>query len=152
MRKALLILLAAMALSCHRREAAPPPPDPQPGFANMDAIPMPRRTEKEELDRTMADMKLISAAWEARATDVNTYKIGDRDGTVSASDLEAALAPTYLRLLPRTDAWHNAFSFSTRDDGGTYEIRSGGGPDQSGELVIANGDFTRLPSTAPGAR
>jgi type II secretory pathway pseudopilin PulG len=139
-----------------------------------------RARNRHHQRETMADMRSIATAWEARATDINSYSVGaehetragDRRKTtaerrVTVAELAHALEPTYIRKLPRTDAWGTAFQFSTRDAEGSgqaqnYTIRSlgsDGRPDRianlSGsttdfrdDLIYANGAFIRYPEEA----
>jgi general secretion pathway protein G len=63
--------------------------------------------------RSMADMRTIATAWEARATETNKYTAaasGLTLGTaVPLSWLDANLTPTYIKLIPHNDGWSNAF-------------------------------------------
>ncbi len=77
--------------------------------------------------RTMADMRTVGTAWEARATDINSYTVEpdshSATGTdvndfeklhrVSPAELRRALEPTYARKLPLKDGWGNDFDFRT---------------------------------------
>ncbi|MGZ8797146.1 MAG: hypothetical protein ACXW2F_07350 [Thermoanaerobaculia bacterium] len=93
--------------------------------------------------RTMADMRTISTAWEARASDLKSYTVDPdpRDSTakdlsdfatlhrVSSADLKRALVPKYLKEFPARDGWGNEIEFSTGDylskrDAQLYVIRS----------------------------
>ena len=106
--------------------------------------------------RTQADIRMIAAVWEERATRLNQYNAGGAAVTVPAlsngSGLEGnpnaftlrytfgpdalaqVLEPTYIKVLPRTDGWGNAWQFATdepflRGNGApaqTYLIRSAG--------------------------
>ena len=96
--------------------------------------------------RTMADIRSIATAWEARATRTNSYAVGSDmtlakcsrtcSGTglrrsVRFSDLERVLVPTYIRKLPATDGWGNQLDFRVGDFIGdavaqSYRIRSTG--------------------------
>jgi type II secretory pathway pseudopilin PulG len=92
--------------------------------------------------RTMADMRTIATAWEARATDTETYAVRSlepewqcapnciiRDGRVPFEDLSAALAPTYIKTLPPTDGWGNPWTFRVSvhpPAHGSYVVRSTG--------------------------
>jgi type II secretory pathway pseudopilin PulG len=109
--------------------------------------------------QTMADMRSIATAWEARATDVNTYNI-DHKQQVTADDMARVLEPKYVLKLPRKDGWGNPFRFTISGDGQTYVIRSlgsDGRPDRNlnlasgatkkftDDIVYSNGSFTRYP-------
>jgi hypothetical protein len=70
------------------------------------------RRELEEEDaalhpwkKTMDDMRSLATALEARATDENSYP------NVSFAELEPLIVPTYLRLMPETDAWGTPFRY-----------------------------------------
>jgi len=74
--------------------------------------------QRSKQKRTMADMRTIATAWEARATDVNKYNAA---GAISAvtlctanayPDLSGALSPTYIKLLPPKDGWANQWRFN----------------------------------------
>jgi len=73
--------------------------------------------QRSRQKRTMADMRTISTAWEARATDLNKYNAaaglpsGFPSVTVPASTLTTYLAPTYIRSFPQRDGWGNTFNF-----------------------------------------
>ncbi len=99
--------------------------------------------QRSKQKRTMADMRTIATAWEARATDINTYSpspstdpgespaIADERGVlldpsarVKPDDLAKVLAPTYLRELPRLDGWEHEVEFYVGSGGLEYVIRS----------------------------
>jgi type II secretory pathway pseudopilin PulG len=86
--------------------------------------------------RTMADMRTIATAWEARATDRNTYLVGPPGG-VSYDELRRVLEPKYIKHLPRDDGWGNPFILFSSDQ--EYSVRSIGG------------DHRMDPRTGPGA-
>ena len=123
--------------------------------------------------QTMADMRSIATAWEARASDINSYSVGPGRQPpgphhVSAADLALALEPTYIRQLPRRDGWGTEFQFTTADDdeaghAATYVIRSFGSdgePDRilnvasgattnfADDLIYSNGSFVRYPESS----
>src|SRR5260221_7605405 len=58
--------------------------------------------QRSKQKRTMADMRTIATAWEARATDVNRYNAaGTTFVTVSFADLNTYLTPTYIKKIGR---------------------------------------------------
>jgi type II secretion system protein G len=68
--------------------------------------------------RTMADMRTIAVAWEARATDRNQYNAAGALTAITACSnkvdnhaLTGALSPTYCKLVPLHDGWGNALHF-----------------------------------------
>jgi type II secretion system protein G len=123
--------------------------------------------------RTMADIKLIASAWEARAADTRRYNAAGQafampSNSVTHDEVAAMLAPTYLRTFPTADAWGNALQFAldqplgARADAAAYAIRSPGrdgafsvtyatpGPttDFDCDIVYANGQFVVWPESA----
>ncbi len=74
--------------------------------------------QRAKQKRTMADMRTIATAWEARATDVNKYNAAGAITAITAASnlyvqgsLSGALAPTYIKLLPNKDGWGNGLKF-----------------------------------------
>src|SRR5512140_1882480 len=123
--------------------------------------------------RTMADMRAIATAWEARATDMNTYGAagaatfdisswtGDSFNTVIG-----LLTPTYIKSLPQKDGWGREYSFAMDKAPGVtnasqaYVIRSFGKdgswqgtvytvgtatPAFDCDIVYSNGSFIQWP-------
>jgi type II secretion system protein G len=77
--------------------------------------------------RTMADMRTIATAWEARATDVNKYDAAGLSipGTISTpSAMSGMLSPTYIKVLPPHDGWNHDWSYYVANQ--TYAIVSYG--------------------------
>jgi hypothetical protein len=79
--------------------------------------------DKEEASKTpwratMADMRTIATALEARATDTNNYP------DASFEDLPGLLSPTYIREVPKVDGWGNSFAYV--GNGEHYRIISAG--------------------------
>ena len=76
--------------------------------------------QRSKQKRTMADIRTLATAWEARATDVNKYNaagaisaITSVTNTVSGTQLSGALSPTYIKLMPAKDGWGNPLRFYT---------------------------------------
>jgi len=74
--------------------------------------------QRSKQKRTMADMRTIATAWEARATDMNKYNaagtisaVTNCTKTISKGELSGALSPTYIKLLPIKDGWGNPLRF-----------------------------------------
>jgi type II secretion system protein G len=72
--------------------------------------------QRSKQKRTMADMRSIATAWEARATDYNKYNaagagLGTATTAVTNSNLTAYLSPTYIRQLPQKDGWSNTYNY-----------------------------------------
>lgn len=88
-------------------------------FFGFVAIPnLWRAKQRSAQKRTMAGMRTIATAWEARATDMNTYAVtaaestaacqgncGVNRGHVTLQELQRALVPKYMKRLPLADGW-----------------------------------------------
>jgi type II secretion system protein G len=70
--------------------------------------------------RTMADMRTIATAWEARATDTNRYNAAGTAAATNctlpttvytASAMDVILSPTYMKILPAKDGWGQKFEY-----------------------------------------
>ena len=112
--------------------------------------------------QTMADMRSIATAWEARATDINSYSVGARRNSragagvkmpaeqrVTTAELARALEPTYIRKLPRADGWGIGLQFTTGDyestgQAQTYMIRSLGSDGRSDRIANLSGPTKNL--------
>ena len=124
--------------------------------------------QRAKQKRTMADMRTIATAWEARATDVNRYNAAGvtlPTHSVSAATLGNYLSPTYVKTFPQRDGWGNAWNFWLDQDMATataaqvYAIVSGGkdgtfqGTNPTGgattafdcDIVYSNGTFIQYP-------
>ena len=118
--------------------------------------------------RTMADMRTVATAWEARATDVNKYNAGGQQFVELGNDvtpqLDTMIAPTYIKRTPLNDGWGNPFEFRADSPVGgtqpaqTYSIRSKGKDgikDTSAaggatrnfdcDIIYSNGAFVQYP-------
>ncbi|HEX8617921.1 MAG TPA: prepilin-type N-terminal cleavage/methylation domain-containing protein [Thermoanaerobaculia bacterium] len=115
--------------------------------------------------RTVADMRTIAVAWESRASEMQSYSVAGfafPTSTIAYDDLNGALAPTYARVLPKTDGWGRPFEFGVGDGPKPYAIRSAGrdGVMESAEytagevdnpdcdIIYANGGFITFPVAA----
>jgi type II secretory pathway pseudopilin PulG len=111
------------------------------GTALLASIAVPNLLEARNRSRqkqTMADMRTIATAWEARATDLNSYTVDPdpRDSAaqdqsdfsklhrVRAADLRRALEPKYIKKLPSRDGWGNEIEFRTWDYRGNGEAQN----------------------------
>jgi len=64
--------------------------------------------QRSKQKRTMADMRTIATAWEARATDTNRYNAAGLSvptGAVTIDNLTSFLSPTYIKTFPQRDGW-----------------------------------------------
>ncbi|HEX3577723.1 MAG TPA: prepilin-type N-terminal cleavage/methylation domain-containing protein, partial [Thermoanaerobaculia bacterium] len=70
--------------------------------------------QRAKQKRSMADMRTIATAWEARATDVNKYNAAGAfvpTSVVAPSVMTSRLSPTYIKSMPVNDGWGNAWVF-----------------------------------------
>ncbi|MFZ2492375.1 MAG: prepilin-type N-terminal cleavage/methylation domain-containing protein [Thermoanaerobaculia bacterium] len=115
--------------------------------------------QRSKQKRTMADIRSIATAWEARATDVNKYSAaGYTFPTVDVTGtLSGILQPTYIKALPAKDGWENKFEFGVDSIGQEYGIKSygkngsedtlteGATTDFDCDIVYSNGSFVMYP-------
>lgn len=116
--------------------------------------------QRSKQKRTMADMRSIATAWEARATDTNTYTAAGAgvsyiDPTASISGMKDILQPTYIKQVPLKDGWSN--DFLTGSNATQYAIESTGkdgvdGADPTNvttkfncDIIFADGSFVVYP-------
>jgi len=123
--------------------------------------------QRSKQKRTMADMRTIATAWEARATDVNRYNAAGvtfPTSGVAISDLNTFLSPTYVKTFPAKDGWGDQWGLGVDQSWGNsapaqvYAIISYGkdATAQSGwsggattnfdcDIVYSNGTFLQYP-------
>ena len=91
--------------------------------------------QRAKQKRTMADIRAIAGAWEAREVDVGQYNAAGWSllgNSVDFGDLKGALAPTYIREIPSSDGWGTPWTIKVNQPWGdpakahTYQIISGG--------------------------
>jgi general secretion pathway protein G len=85
--------------------------------------------QRSRQKRTMADMRTIASAWEARATDVNQYSAAGVSWPATnseASALSGILSPTYIKNVPVYDGWSNPIQVGRNTQGSSYSIKSWG--------------------------
>lgn len=114
--------------------------------------------------RTMADIRTIAQAWEARAVETRSYTAAGFSfpSALVYEDVRDALVPTYIQRIPRVDGWGNPIEFGAiinlygirspgRDgvyEGASYVPGSVDSPD--GDIVFSNGNFVRYPEVMQG--
>jgi type II secretion system protein G len=125
--------------------------------------------QRSKQKRTMADMRTIATAWEARATDLNKYNAAGAlslPGTSAGiSNLTNFLAPTYVKSFPSKDGWGNQWEayidqawgsataaqvyaiISGGKDGGVNISSDNGGPTTNFDcdIIYSNGTFLQFP-------
>jgi type II secretion system protein G len=102
--------------------------------------------QRSRQKRTMADIRTIATAWEARATDTNRYTAAGSaltwpESAVSVVALENFLVPTYIKKLPEYDGWSDQFQIGSRIN--SYSIESYGADktdetETQGNTIITN--------------
>jgi general secretion pathway protein G len=108
-------------------------------IAILSAIAIPNllsALNRSKQKRTLADIRAIATAWEARATDIGKYNAaGVADGIslpIPMDDLSNVLTPTYIKALPTKDGWGRQYSaftdfaFNDATVANRYAIVSGG--------------------------
>jgi type II secretion system protein G len=83
--------------------------------------------QRSRQKRTMADIRTIASAWEARATDVNQYTSAGLTWPAtspSAGSLSGMLSPTYIKNVPVYDGWSNGIIVGSTVN--SYAIQSFG--------------------------
>lgn len=119
--------------------------------------------QRSKQKRTMADIRSVATAWEARATDVNVYTAAGSTFNLSTmttrdyATVAASLTPTYIRAMPQNDGWQFGFGYGSENS--QYYIASAGkdssffgtsgttGPttDFDCDIIYSNGAFLRWP-------
>lgn len=88
--------------------------------ADREVRELERSIEKAKVRRTEADMRTLSTAIELYAVNKNKYPAGTPD------ELEKLLSPTYVRVMPRVDAWGTPYRIEVSSDRQNYRITSAG--------------------------
>ncbi|HEX8172582.1 MAG TPA: prepilin-type N-terminal cleavage/methylation domain-containing protein [Thermoanaerobaculia bacterium] len=120
--------------------------------------------QRSRQKRTMADMRSLATAWEARATDVNEYGAAGLTWPTASADyvastLPAALEPTYIKKVPTKDGWNTNYGGGVSGDKQSYSIESygknkkndgditNGGPTDKFDcdIIFSNGSFVQYP-------
>lgn len=117
--------------------------------------------------RTMADIRGVALAWEARGTEIRGYNAAGftfPSASISAAQLDLLLMPTYAKTVSHVDGWGHPLEYATDQPVGgsaaaVYSIRAPGadavfsgttytqGPTHSFDcdIVYANGGFVVYP-------
>ena len=122
--------------------------------------------------RTMVDMRNMASAWEARNTEASRYNAAGQANGIEGCDqavdiyaLQAAISPTYIKVLPTIDGWGTRYRAYTDQPWGSstkkaerYAIVSAGhdlvievdptiGPftNFDCDIVYSNGTFLSYP-------
>jgi hypothetical protein len=76
---------------------------------------------RSKIKRTLADIRSLATALEARATDENSYP-----SVKTLAEVEKLVSPTYIRVMPRVDAWGHELFYT---GGGDHYRLVSAGPD-----------------------
>jgi type II secretion system protein G len=121
--------------------------------------------QRSRQKRTMADIRSLATAWEARATDVNEYTVAGAGVTwptavanYITTNVASRLAPTYIKTCPDKDGWGTQLAGGVSGDGQAYSIESygkdkvntpsdAGGPTTKfdSDIIFSNGSFVQYP-------
>ena len=125
--------------------------------------------ERSRQKRTMADMRNLATAWEARDVETGRFNAAGAQvpgiaDVVDVDNLDYALSPTYIKTMPRKDGWQHPFELYTSQSWGNaapaagYAIVSPGRDGRfntsaaSGattnfdcDIVYSNGSFIQFP-------
>ena len=105
--------------------------------------------------RTMADMRSVGTAIESYAVDNNFYPKGMSNA--NAATISSFVSPIYIKTVPTTDGWNNAWDADSTATGTQYTITSsakdGAQAAQTGgqttdfncDILFASGQFYQWP-------
>ncbi len=105
--------------------------------------------------RTMADMRSIGTAIESYAVDNNFYP--KSLANAGAAGISTHISPIYMKTVPTTDGWQNAWDIDSTATGSQYTVTSGAKDNTQGtnnggttsnfdcDIVFANGQFFQWP-------
>lgn len=118
--------------------------------------------------KTVADMRTIATAWEARASDTGNYAAAGftfPSNALTYEQLRTILVPTYAQTIPRIDGWNRPLQFANEGTPPTtYGIRSAGRDgvfdtapyvqgatnDPDCDIVYSGGSFIVYPDVVQG--
>src|SRR5712692_5571943 len=128
--------------------------------------------QRAKQKKSMANMRSMATAWEARAADLSKYNaagIAGASAPVPLADLTAELQPTYIKVMPTKDGWERDFTCFAEFPMGDaqiaqrYAIESSGrdgiyetSPTLGGftgfdcDIIFANGQFIAFPIGSGG--
>ena len=105
--------------------------------------------------RTMADMRSIGTSIESYAVDNNFYPKGMANAP--AATISGYVSPIYMKTVPTTDGWNNAWDADSTANGAQYTITSIAKDAAAGavtggmtsnfdcDIIFANGQFYQWP-------
>jgi len=105
--------------------------------------------------RTMADMRSVGTAIESYAVDNNFYPKGMSNA--NAATISSFVSPIYIKTVPTTDGWNNAWDADSSATGAQYTITSAAKDGSQGaqtggqttdfncDILFASGQFYQWP-------
>ena len=107
--------------------------------------------QRSKQKRSMADIRSIATAWEARATDMNNYnaagvnasQISFTGTTPTYASMVGRLTPTYIKSLPKNDGWGDPYGYVIGTNAQSYGIRSLGKDNVKEKDVYTAGTQTK---------
>jgi type II secretion system protein G len=128
--------------------------------------------QRAKQKKSMANIRSMATAWEARAADLSKYNAAGIAGAsvpIPLADLTVELQPTYIKVMPTKDGWERDFScfgeFAMGDSSvaqryaiespgrdGTYDATPvmGGFTGFDCDIIFANGQFIAYPIGSGG--
>ena len=128
--------------------------------------------ERSRQKRTMADMRSLATAWEARNVETGRYNASGAQvpgitNAVDVNDLEYQISPTYIKVIPKVDGWKHPFELYTsqpwadtasaqgyaiispgRDGRFSTTPQTGGTTSFDCDIIYSNGAFLAYPEGA----
>ncbi len=138
-------------------------------IAAIAVVNMINAIQRGKQKRSMAEMKSISTALEAYATDRNFYPAaagftlpsGLSLPTATLGTAAADLSPTYIRITPLSDGWNSWYLYGAGATRADYAVGSAGadgvpqaspafGPttDFNADIILVDGAFVQFPDGA----
>ncbi len=115
------VALALLSRPATARQKETSPRAAGPKAADRQGASAEKETDLSKTLRTLDDAKAVATALEAYAVDNNSYPPSSEPGK-----LESELVPTYVKALPRLDAWGRAFRVEFSPRRLTYRVASAG--------------------------
>ena len=128
--------------------------------------------ERSRQKRTMADMRSLATAWEARNVETGRYNASGAQvpgitNAVDVNDLEYQISPTYIKVIPKLDCWKHPYELFTsqpwadtasaqgyaiispgRDGRFSTTPQTGGTTSFDCDIIYSNGAFLAYPEGA----
>lgn len=118
--------------------------------------------QRSKQKRTMADIRQIAMAWEARSVETGGYTSAGADlcctEPITIDEAREFLEPSYINPFPRHDGWGNEFVLGVNSIGSSYAITShgkdgledesfepGATSDFDCDIIYSNGSFVTYP-------